>query len=149
MAKINLTNIPYNSTGPAAIAVMAGEAAVIMAPAPAVIPHAKSGRLRALAISGAQRIDAMRELPTIAESGVPGFEANQWYGILVPIGTPAAAAELNQHFVNIMQLPEVRDRLANDASLAIGGTPQAFAQFLQEDIAKWAVAAKFSGTQAR
>ena len=150
MAKIDLTNIPYSSTGPAAIAVMAGEASVIMAPAPAVIPHAKSGRLRALATSGAQRIDAMRELPTIAESGVPGFEANQWYGILVPAGTSAAAvAELNRHFVNIMQLPEVRDRLANDASSAIGSTPQAFAQFLQEDIAKWAVAAKFSGTLAR
>jgi len=150
MAKIDLTNIPYNSTGPAVLAVISGEASVVMAPAPAVIPHARSGRLRALAASSAQRLDAMRDLPTIAESGVPGFEANQWYGILVPAGTPAAiVAELNRHCVKIMQMAEIKERLANDASIAIGSTPREFAQFLQDDIAKWAVAAKYSGAHAR
>ena len=149
MAKIDLTNIPYSSTGPAALAVMSGEASVIMAPAPAVIPHAKSGRLRALATSSAQRIDAMRDLPTVAESGVPGFEANQWYGILVSAGTPAGIVrELNGYCVRIMQMADVRERLANDAAIAIGSTPGEFSQFLRDDIAKWAVAAKYSGARA-
>jgi len=149
MAGINLTNIPYNSTGPAAIAVMGGEASVIMAPAPAVIPHAKSGRLRALAITSAQRLEVVQELPTVAESGVPGFEANQWYGILVPAGTPAAIVmELNRHCVRIMAMPDLKARLAGDASIAVGSTPGEFSQFLKDDIAKWAIAAKYSGARA-
>jgi tripartite-type tricarboxylate transporter receptor subunit TctC len=150
MAKIDLTNIPYNSTGPAAIATIGGEASVIVAPAPALIPFAKSGRLRALAITSAQRLDAMRDLPTVAESGVPGFEANQWYGVLVPAGTPAAiVGELNVHCVRIMQMSDIRERLARDASIAVGSTRAEFAQFLKADIDKWAVAAKYSGAHAR
>jgi len=150
MAKIDLTNIPYNSTGPAALAVMSGEASVIVAPAPAVMPHAKSGRLRALAITSAQRLDVMPDLPTIAESGVPGFEANQWYGILVPVGTPAAiVAELNRYCVKIMQMADLREQLASQATITIGSSPGAFAKFLKDDIAKWALAAKYSGAHAR
>jgi tripartite-type tricarboxylate transporter receptor subunit TctC len=150
MAKIDMTNIPYSSTGPAVLAVMSGEASVVMAPAPAVIPHTKSGRLRAIAISSARRLDAMPELPTVAESGVPGFDANQWYGILVPAGTPAAiVAELNRDCVNIMHMTDIKERLANDVSIAIGSTPHEFAQFLRDDIAKWAAAAKYSGAHSR
>jgi len=150
MAKIDLTNIPYNSTGPAAIAVISGEASVIVAPAPAVIPYAKSGRLRALAITSAMRLDAMPDLPTVDESGVPGFEANQWYGILVPVGTPAAIVnELNRDCVKIMQMVDLRDQLASQASIAIGSTPGEFAKFLKNDIDKWAVATKYSGAHAR
>ncbi|MDB5811496.1 MAG: hypothetical protein JWN94_3618 [Betaproteobacteria bacterium] len=150
MAKVDLTNIPYNSTGPAAIATIAGETSVIVAPAPALIPFAKSGRLRALAVTSAQRIQVMRELPTVAESGVPGFEANQWYGILVPTGTPAAIiGELNRQCVAIMQMSDIKERLAHDAAIAIGNSPAEFGRFLKEDIDKWTTAAKLSGAHAR
>jgi tripartite-type tricarboxylate transporter receptor subunit TctC len=150
MTKIDMTNIPYNSTGPAVIATAAGEASVIVAPAPALIQFAKSGRLRALAITSAQRIDAMRDLPTVAESGVPGFEANQWYGVLVPAGTPAAVvSELNAQCVKIMRMADIKERLARDASIPLGSAPAEFGKFLKEDIDKWTTAAKFSGAHAR
>jgi len=142
-AKVDLTNVPYNSTGPAILAVMSGEASVVMAPAIAVIPHAKSGRLRALAVSSAQRLGVLPDLPTVAESGVPGFEANQWYGILVPAGTPGAIVrELNEYCVKIMQMADIRSRLASEATLVVGSTPQEFSKFLKEDIRKWAMATK-------
>jgi tripartite-type tricarboxylate transporter receptor subunit TctC len=150
MTKIDLTSVPYKSTGPAVTAVIAGEVSVVMAPAPAVIPHAKSDRLRALAITSGKRLDAMPDLPTVAEAGVPGFEASQWYGILVPTGTPAAiVAELNRYCVKIMDMADIREKLANRASIAIGSTPAEFAKFLRDDIEKWAVAAKYSGAQVR
>jgi tripartite-type tricarboxylate transporter receptor subunit TctC len=150
MAKIDMTNIPYASTGPAAIATIGGEASVIVAPAPALMPFAKSGRLRALAITSAQRLDVMHDLPTVAESGVPGFEANQWYGVLVPARTPSAiVTALNADCVKIMQMNDIKARLARDAAISIGSTPAEFGKFLKEDIDKWNTAAKFSGARAR
>jgi tripartite-type tricarboxylate transporter receptor subunit TctC len=144
-ANVDLTNVPYKSTGPAAIAVISGEASAIMAPALAVIPHSKSGRLRALAITSARRIDVLPDLPTIAESGVPKFEVNLWYGILAPARTPALiVTQLNRYFTSIVQSSDIKTRLTNEASIPVTSTPQDFAEFVKEDIAKWGVAAKKS-----
>jgi tripartite-type tricarboxylate transporter receptor subunit TctC len=143
MAGTRIVNVPYKSTGPAITAVIAGESAAIMAPALAVIPHYKNGRLRALGISSAQRLDVLPELPTIAEAGVPKFEVNLWYGILAPVATPASViAALNRDFNAVIQSPEIRQRLVNDASIPVGSTPKELTDFLRADIAKWAVAAK-------
>jgi tripartite-type tricarboxylate transporter receptor subunit TctC len=142
---VDLTNVPYKSTGPAVIAVISGESSAIMAPALAVIAQSKSGRLRALAITSAQRIDVLPDLPTIAESGVPKFEVNLWYGILAPARIPAPiVAELNHHFASIVQSPDIKTRLTNEASIPVSSTPQEFAEFVKADIGKWAVAAKKS-----
>jgi tripartite-type tricarboxylate transporter receptor subunit TctC len=143
MAGTRIVNVPYKSTGPAITAVIGGESAAIMAPALAVIPHYKSGRLRALGISSAQRLDVLPELPTIAEAGVPKFEVNLWYGILAPASTPAPVIlALNRDFNAVIESPDVTQRLVNDASIPVGSTPKAFTDFVKADIARWAVAAK-------
>jgi tripartite-type tricarboxylate transporter receptor subunit TctC len=143
MAGTKIVNVPYKSTGPAITAVIAGESAAIMAPALAVIPHYKSGRLRALGISSAQRLGVLPELPTIAEAGVPNFEVNLWYGILAPAATPAPViAALNRAFNGVIRSPEIRQRLINDASIPVGSTPKEFTEFVKADIGKWALAAK-------
>jgi tripartite-type tricarboxylate transporter receptor subunit TctC len=145
MADVDLTNVPYNGTGPASIAVISGEASAIMAPALAIIPHAKSGRLRALAITSSERLSVLPDLPTVGESGVPGFEANQWYGVLVPAGTPKAiVARLNRDLATAMNLPVIKSRLEHDASIPVASTPAEFEKFLKDDIAKWALAAPTS-----
>jgi tripartite-type tricarboxylate transporter receptor subunit TctC len=143
MAGTKIVNVPYKSTGPAITAVIAGESAAIMAPALAIIPHYKSGRLRALGISSAQRLDVLPELPTIAEAGVPKFEVNLWYGILAPAATPASVIlALNRDFNAVIRSPEISQRLINDASIPVGSTPKEFTDFVRADIPKWAVAAK-------
>jgi len=143
MAGTNIVNVPYKSTGPAITAVISGEASAIMAPALAVIPQYKSGRLRALAITSAQRLDVLPDLPTVAEAGVPKFEVNLWYGILAPAATPApVVASLNKYFNSVIQSPDVRTRLISDASIPVGSTPREFTEFVRTDIGRWAIAAK-------
>ena len=120
IAKVNLVQVPYNGSGPSMIGVLSGEASVVMAPTPLVLPHSKSGRLKALAITSSQRVASLPNLPTVAESGLTGFNTHQWYGILVPTGAPdSIIARLNSEFVKALHLPEVMSRLANDASLPI------------------------------
>jgi tripartite-type tricarboxylate transporter receptor subunit TctC len=149
MAHVDLVQIPYNGTAPALIAVLSGEAPVIVAPTLAVLPHVNSGRLRALAITSRERFARLPDLPTVAESGLPGFDTQQWYGILVPAGTPAAiVARLNAELVRIMHAPELTARMNNDASIPVGSTPQEFTAFFTDEIAKWAKVLKFSGARA-
>jgi tripartite-type tricarboxylate transporter receptor subunit TctC len=114
-----------------------------MAPALALIPHVKSGRVRALGVSSAQRIDVMPELPTIAEAGVPKFEVNLWYGILAPAATPPAVIDaLNGYFNGVVRSPDVRTRLVNEASIPVASTPREFTDFVKADIGKWAIAVR-------
>lgn len=142
-ARVDLTNVPYKSTGPGIVAVISGEAAAIMAPALALIPHIKSGRVRALGVSSAQRIEVLPDLPTIAEAGVPKFEVNLWYGILAPAATPAPIVNaLSGYFNAVILAPEVKTRLVNEASIPVGSTPRELTEFVKADIGKWASAAK-------
>ena len=148
MAKINMVQIPYNGTGPAVIGALSGEAPVIIAPTLSVLPHAKSGRLRALAITSSQRSDVIADVPTIAESGVPGYDASQWYGILAPAGTPEAViARLNAECLKLVRGPEFTARLVKDASVPLGSTPAEFGAFLKSEIDKWARVIKTSGAR--
>jgi len=148
MAKINMVQIPYNGTGPAVIGALSGEAPVIIAPTLAVLPHAKSGRLRALAITSSQRSDVIPEVPTVAESGVPGYDAAQWYGILAPAGTAdAVVARLNAECLKIVRGPDFTARLVRDASIPLGSTPQEFGAFLKSEVEKWARVIKSSGAR--
>lgn len=148
-AKVDLVRVPYNSSGPSMIGVVSGEAAVVIAPALLVLPHARSGRLRALAIATSQRSPAQPDLPTVGESGLPGYEAAQWYGILVPAGTPEPiVARLNSEFIQAVQTPELTSRMHSEATIPIGSTREEFATYFRDEIAKWARVVKISGARA-
>jgi tripartite-type tricarboxylate transporter receptor subunit TctC len=110
------------------------------------VPHVKAGRLRALAVAGDRRAQALPDVPTVAEAGYPGYEANSWNGIVAPAGTPRAIIDkLNTTIVKVLQLPEVRNFMINDGAEPAYSTPDQFAAFLRTDYAKWAKVIKASG----
>jgi tripartite-type tricarboxylate transporter receptor subunit TctC len=148
MTGINMVNIPYNGTAPAVIAVLSGEAALIMAPAIAVLPHLSSGRMRGLGVSSDRRLEILPQLPTIAEAGIKGFEANQWYGFMFPAGTAEAiVSRMQADTIKVIQMPEMKQRFIENAFIGVGNTPSEFAVFLKEDINRWAIAVKASGAR--
>jgi tripartite-type tricarboxylate transporter receptor subunit TctC len=139
LARVDMTHVPYKGGGPAMIGVMAGEASVMFPTMQSVMPHVKSGRLRALAISTAARSPAVPDVPTIAESGLPGYDATGWYGMLAPAGTPQAViARLHGETVKLLAVPEFRERLAVEGAVAVGNTPAEFDRFIRDETAKWA-----------
>ncbi|HKA43926.1 MAG TPA: tripartite tricarboxylate transporter substrate binding protein [Burkholderiales bacterium] len=148
MAKVDIVQVPYNGTGASLIGVLSGEASVIVAPTLVVLPHVKSGRLRPLAVTSLQRSAAIPDAPTVAESGVPGFETGQWYGILAPAGlSDPVVTRLNAESVKTVQDPEFAARLGRDGSMALGTTPQEFTSYFRGEIAKWARVIKISGAR--
>ena len=149
LAKVDIVQVPYNGTGASLIGVVSGEASVIIAPALVVLPHVKNARLRALAVTSTQRSRATPELPTVAESGLPGFETAQWYGIVVPAGVPdAIIARLNAESVKVVADPELAARMSRDGTLPAGTTPQEFSAYFRNEVAKWAKVIKVSGAKA-
>lgn len=148
MAKVKLTHVPYKSAGPALIAVVSGEAPLSFLPALTVLPQVNAGKLRALAITSTKRSAALPDLPTVAESGLPGFEASQWYGMLVPTRTAATViSTLNEALVKIMRLPELQSRLLREGSIPIASSADEFAAYLRNEIAKWGKVVKYSGAR--
>lgn len=148
MAGIDIVHIPYKGTSPAVVALLSGEAAIMLAPALTLMGHIKANRVRGLAVTGAKRSPAIPELPTVAESGVPGFEARQWYGVLAPAGTPKPiVTRLNDEVVKIVQSPEVTKRFLSEGSEPIGSTPEEFDRYIKAEIAKWAKVVQASGAR--
>jgi tripartite-type tricarboxylate transporter receptor subunit TctC len=138
-AGVKMTHVPYKGGGPAMIGLMSGEASVMFPTMQSAMPHVRSGRLRPIAISIARRSPALPDVPTVAESGLPGYDATGWYGMLAPAGTPRAAIErLHGEIVKILSVPETRRRLASEGAEAVGSTPEEFARFVREELAKWA-----------
>jgi len=148
MAGVELLHVPYKGTGPAMIAVLSGESAVVIPPASVVLPHMKTARLRALAIASATRLETVPDLPTMAESGVPRYEASQWYGLVVPRGAPQeVVSQLNRELVKVVQNPDLKARLLAQATTVVGSTPQQFAIYLRDEVDKWARVVKVSGAR--
>jgi tripartite-type tricarboxylate transporter receptor subunit TctC len=146
MAKVELVHVPYKGTTPAVTALLGNEVPLMLAPALTVLPHVNAGKARALAITSATRAKALPDLPTVAESGVPGYEANQWYGVMVPAGTPQALiTRLNAEIRDIMRIPEVADRLAQQGSIPVGGSTDEFGRYVGSEIQKWAKVIRVSG----
>ena len=138
-ARIFVSHIPYRGTAPSITDVIGGQVDCTFTGAPTVIPHVRSGRLRALAVSSTQRLPALPNVPTVAESGYAGFEADQWYGIVAPAGTPAAlVAKLNAEINKALALPDVAQQLATEGAVPVPGTPQAFADLIRKEIPRWA-----------
>jgi tripartite-type tricarboxylate transporter receptor subunit TctC len=148
-AGIQLTHIPYKGSPAAHGELFAGQIPVMFDAIPAVLPHVKSGRLRGLGIGSAQRSTFLPEVPTIAESGFPGFEAVGWIGIAAPAKTPPAVLDkLNGEIRRIVDTPEMKERLAGLAFTPVGGTREEFSRFIKSEIARWGKAVRESGAKA-
>jgi tripartite-type tricarboxylate transporter receptor subunit TctC len=137
-AQLYLLHIPYRGTAPSITDVIARQVDATFTGIPALLPHIKSGRLRALAVSSPTRLPSLPDVPTVAESGFPGFEADQWYGVVVPAGTPAeAVVRLNAEINKALALPDVARQLAAEGAEAKPGTPQAFGALIAREIPRW------------
>lgn len=138
LAKIDMVHVPFKGGGPALVAMISGEVQIMFATMPAAMPHVKSGKARAIAVTTAKRSQAMPELPTIAEAGVTGYEASTWYGLLAPAKTPKPVVDrLHAETVKILAGP-ARQRLEVQGFEPVGGTPAEFSAYIKSEIVKWA-----------
>jgi tripartite-type tricarboxylate transporter receptor subunit TctC len=138
MAGVDLLHVPYKGVGNAVTDLLGGQVQVMVAPTQAVASHVKSGKLRALGVTGARRTPALPEVPTIAEAGVPGYEAVGWFGLMAPAGTPReVVSTLNREINRILQLPEVKARLLDLGAEPASASPEQFLEFIRVDNAKW------------
>lgn len=134
----SMLHIPYRGTAPAVTDLVGGQIQVLFTGAPAVISQIKNGQVRALAVSSPKRVDALPDLPTVAETGYKDFEADQWYGVVAPAGTPKEiVAKLNAQINLSLNSPELKTRLNNEGAIATPNTPEVFASLIQREIARW------------
>lgn len=138
MAGIDIQHVPYRGTAAAVTDVIGGQIAATFANALTAKPQVDSGRVRALAVSGPRRIEALAAVPPVAEAGVPGYEAMQWYGLAAPAGTPAPViARLNAEAVKALQSQKMKEKLALDGAQPVGSTPAQFAALIRAELEKW------------
>ena len=149
LAQVSYQHIPYKGGGPAVIDLVSGQVHFMFATAASVIPHTRTARLRALAVTSAQRSPSVPELPTVAESGIAGFEALTWHGIVVPAATALPViARINIELNAALASSELKQRLATQGVEARGGKPEEFAAFLRAEIPKWSKVVRDSGATA-
>jgi tripartite-type tricarboxylate transporter receptor subunit TctC len=147
MAKVEMTHVPYKGNVPAITDLLAGQTSMLFATMPTVLPHAKAGKLRALATIGDSRAAATPELPTVGES-LKGFEVSNWIALFAPAGTPPEIVRRwNGEVIRIMQSPEIQARLPNEGAKFTPQTPEQFSKFVVAEIAKWAPVVKASGAK--
>jgi tripartite-type tricarboxylate transporter receptor subunit TctC len=149
MAQIKLVHIPYKGTLPGLIETIAGRTALIATSSmQLVLPNARAGKLRVLAITSAVRVPALPEIPAVAESGLPGYEAVQWTAMMAPMATPPdILARLQKEVIAILRLPELREKLAVDGAEVVASSPEECAAFLRAETVKWAAVVKAAGIQ--
>lgn len=148
MTGTKMVHIPYKGSALALTDLIAGQVSMSFSTAASAMPHVRSGRLRALAVTGAARSPALPDLPTVAESGVPGYEASLWYGFVGPARMPAEIVQrLNTEIVAALKLPEVRDRLANEGVEARSTTTEEFSRLLVSDVKRWAAVIEKTGVR--
>lgn len=146
LAGVDITHIPYRGTAPALTDTISRSVTVTLASALSSKPHVDGGRLRALGVSGGKRLDGLPDVPTIAEAGVPGYEALQWYGLLAPTGTPAEiVARLQDEVAKALKAADVKERLAADGAEGVGSTPAEFAARIKGELKKWREVADAAG----
>jgi tripartite-type tricarboxylate transporter receptor subunit TctC len=146
MTGTQLVHIPYKGGGPAVVSIVSGETAVLFATIPSAIQHFQSGKLVPLGVSRAQRNAALPDVPTVAESGVPGYDAVEWNGAMVPAGTPSAAINrLHAAIVKAVAIPEVKERVTGLGADLVGNTPDEFRAFLKKELATWSKVVKEVG----
>jgi tripartite-type tricarboxylate transporter receptor subunit TctC len=148
MAGVNIVHVPYKGTVPGVVDLMSGQVHMMFAIMQSAYPHVQSGRLRALAVSGAKRSPSAPALPTIAEAGVPGYEFTSWNGVHVTAGTPrAVVAKIHAELVRVVALPDVKERMFGLGMEVAGSTPEQLGALVVSDIAKWGKVIKASGVR--
>jgi tripartite-type tricarboxylate transporter receptor subunit TctC len=149
LAKLDIVHVPYKGGGPAMAALLGGETDIGFIEVLAAASYAKAGRIRVLGVTGVKRSPALTGVPTIAESGLPGYEFTSWYGVLVPRATAQEkVVALNGHFRNALRAPEIAERFAWVGAEIVASTPEAFGTFLRLELAKWAKVVKEAGLKA-
>ena len=150
MTGVKMVHVAYKGLGPAMVDLVAGQVQTAISTMLAGLPHVKSGRLRALATTGSKRSISLPDLPTVAEAGVPGYEAVQWYGLFAPAKTPREIVnKLNEAMKSTLQSPATKERLAADGTEAVGSSPEEFARFLRSETEKWGKVVRSAGIQPR
>ncbi len=149
MAGVKLAHVPYKGGAPAMIDLVGGRIQMICATLVTALPSMKSGKIRALAVTMKERAAVVPDLPTVSESGLPGFEANNWDGMLLPAGTPRAiVAKLSQDTGRALNVPEAKELLSSVGALPTPGTPEVFLQYLKSEIAMWRDVVQLAGIRA-
>jgi tripartite-type tricarboxylate transporter receptor subunit TctC len=139
MAGVKMTHVPYKGLAPALTDLLSGEIQVMFSSAVAALPQVKAGRLRAIAMTGSKRSAAIPNVPTVAESGLPGYETGSWYGVVVPAGTPKAAIDrLSREIQAIVKSPDFTAKLNEEAVIPVGSTPEEFDRHIRAELARWA-----------
>ena len=148
LTKIDMVHVPYKGTGPAMISMISGQTTMTITGMVALMPHVKSNRLKLLGVATMKRLSIMPDIPTINESGVPGYDANQWYGVLTQAAVPRdIIAKLHADIVKVLARPDIKERLAADGAEAVANTPEQFAAHIKAEIARWAPVVKASGAK--
>ena len=143
LTKTDIVHIGYKGGGPALVATLSGETGLSILSIPAALPHMQSGRLRALATTGARRSPSLPDLPTIAEGGVPGYEFSSWWGVLAPAATPPAVINtFNEHVTKATRTPEVSKRFADEGVETIASSPEQFGAHMKRELVRWAKVVK-------
>jgi tripartite-type tricarboxylate transporter receptor subunit TctC len=149
MTGIEMTHIPYKGSPPALVDVLAGRVPLMSSTMPPALPHIKSGKVRAIAVTSAKRSPVVPEVPTVAESGVPGYEAIAWQGLVAPAGTPnAVISRINAEFVKALKQPDINAKLNDQGFETVASTPEWFAQYIRSEIAKWSKVIKAAGIKS-
>ena len=149
MAGVQITHVPYKGGGPALADLLGGHVSVLFSTLTSTLDLVKAGRLRALATTGSKRSGAASELPTVAESGLPGYVVEAWYGVMTPAGTPRPVIDrLATELARIVQAPDVRETLRAQGTEAVGSTPEEFSRYLRAEIDKWSKTVKAQGLRA-
>ncbi len=145
MAGVKTVHVPYKGQGPALNDLIAGQVQMLYSSIPSVLPHVRQGQLNAIAIGSARRIPSLPEIPTIAESGVPGYEAYSWVGMIAPAGTPREViTRLHREIADILKQKDVAEKLNGQGALPVGDTPEQFATYIKAEIDKWGAVVRSS-----
>ena len=148
MAGVKLVHVPYKGGGPAMADLVGGQVNLIFATTASAIPHLKSGRIKGIAVTTAKRSALLPDLPTVSEAGLEGFDANNWYGLVVPAKTPRAIIDqLNAEVSKVLAMPDVKTTLFNQGLDPAPGTPEQFGAYIKSERAKWAKVIKESGAK--
>ena len=149
LAGIDLTHVPYKGISPAIVDVISGQVSMTFASIISGTPHVKSGKLRALAVTGAHRSPALPDMPTMVEAGVPGYESSTWYGLLSAKATPRPIIDkLNKEVVAIVNLPDIKSHLLAEGAEPVGNTPEQFGALIRAEIDKWGKVIRAAGLRA-
>jgi tripartite-type tricarboxylate transporter receptor subunit TctC len=147
-AELFITHIPYRGIAPAFVDVISGQTQAMMPGLAAALPHIRSGRVRPLAVTGAQRHPALKDVPTMEEVGYKGFDAVQWYGVVGPAGLPAEIVQrLNETLASVLKAPDLRDKLSGEAVEPMPMSAEQFGRYIAEDVARWTRLAQSRGIQ--